>query len=184
MEPQAAVRQSLLIIDMQQASFDRPTPVYDATGLVLRINSLARRVREDAGQVIFIQFSGPDGTPYGPDQTGWQLLPALEIEPPDLRLRKPTSDAFQASDLVETLGSPEESNLIVTGCDTEFCIDSTVRSALALGYRVTVPSDGHSLPDRPHLTAPQIIRHHNAIWSTVGAFAGPVTVRESSEILT
>lgn len=184
MEPRAAVHQSLLIIDMQQASFERPTPVYGATGLVLRINSLARRVRAVAGQVIFIQFTGPDGTLYGPDEAGWQLLSDLEIESSDLRLRKPASDAFQAPDLLETLGPPEESNLIVAGCDTEFCIDSTVRSALSLGYRVTVPSDGHSLPDRPHLTAPQIIQHHNAIWSTVGALAGPVTVRESSEILT
>lgn len=72
--------------------------------------------------------------------------------------------------------------VIVTGCDTEFCIDSTVRSALSLGYRVTVPSDGHSLPDRSHLSAPQIIQHHNAIWSMPGAHAGPVTVREASDL--
>ena len=168
---------------MQQASFDRPVPLFDAAGLVERINSLACRVREASGRVIVIQYSGPPGTPYHPDHTGWQLVAGLEVEPGDLMLQKPGSDAFGSTRLEAILGAPGESTVIVTGCDTEFCIDSTVRSALARGYRVTVPEDGHSLTDRPHLTAQQIITHHNAIWSTVGALAGPVTVTKSSEIL-
>jgi len=168
---------------MQQASFDRPVPLFDADGLVQRINSLARRVRETSGRVIFVQFSGPPGTPYDPDQPGWKLVPGLEVESADLMLRKPASDAFQSTQLEAVLGPPAEGEIIVTGCDTEFCIDSTVRSALAHGYSVTVPEDGHSLTDRPHLTAEQIIAHHNAIWSTVGALAGPVTVIKCSEVL-
>jgi len=168
---------------MQQASFDRPAPLFDAPGLVQRINSLARRVRRASGRVIVIQYSGPVGTPYHPDHAGWQLVPELEVESGDLMLRKPASDAFQLTDLEAILGAPGESRVIVTGCDTEFCIDSTIRSALALGYDVTVPEDGHSVTDRPHLTAQQIIKHHNAIWSTAGALAGPVTVCMSSEIL-
>lgn len=168
---------------MQRASLDRPSPLFDATLLVRRINDLARRVRKASGRVAFIQFTGPPGTPYDPDQESWQLVPELEVESADLLLRKPASDAFQATKLDEILGPPEECSLIVTGCDTEFCIDSTVRSALALGYRVTVAEDGHSLTDRPHLTAEQIITHHNAIWSTVGALAGPVKVCKASEIL-
>ena len=174
---------SLLVIDMQQASFDRPAPVFDAAGLVQRINSLACRVREASGRVIVIQYSGPLGTPYHPDEAGWRLVPEPRVESADRMLRKPASDAFQATELEDVLGAPGESKVIVTWCDTEFCIDSTVRSALARGYGVTVPADGHSLTDRPHLTAQQIIEHHNAIWSTTGALAGPVTVRKCSEIL-
>ena len=168
---------------MQQASLDRPAPLFDAAGLVQRINQLAGRVRDASGRVIFVQYSGPPGTPYHPDHAGWQLVAGLEAEPADLRLRKPASDAFQSTQLDAVLGAPGEDSLIVTGCDTEFCIDSTVRSALALGYDVTVPEDGHSLTDRPHLTAPQIIAHHNSIWATPGALAGRVTVGKCSEIL-
>lgn len=174
---------SLLIVDMQQASFDRPSPLFDAAGLVRRINSLASRVRESSGRVIIIQYTGPPGTPYHPDQAGWKLVSGLEVESNDLMLRKPGSDAFQGTELEAALGEPGRKKIIVTGCDTEFCIDSTVRSALARGYDVTVPEDGHSVTDRPHLSAQQIITHHNAIWSTAGALAGPVTVRKCSEIL-
>lgn len=58
--------QHLLVIDLQKAAFDRPTPLFDAAGLVQRINSLAERVREASGRVIFIQYTGPPGTPYHP----------------------------------------------------------------------------------------------------------------------
>ena len=174
---------SLLIIDMQQASLERATPLFDAVGLVQRINALARRVRLASGRVIVVRFTGPAGSPYDPERDGWQLAPGLEIEEGDLQIRKPASDAFQSTDLEAVLSELKARDVIVTGCDTEFCIDSTVRSALARGYRVTVPSDGHSLVDRAHLSAEQIIEHHNAIWSTPGAFAGPVTVCQCSEIL-
>ena len=174
---------ALLIIDMQQASLDRSTPLFDAVGLVHRLNALARRVRKVSGRVIVVRFTGPRGSPYHPEHDGWQLAPGLEMEPDDLQIRKPASDAFQSTDLETALGAPGGSNVIVTGCDTEFCIDSTVRSALARGYHVTVPEDGHSLIDRAHLSAKQIIVHHNAIWSTPGALAGPVTVCKCSEVL-
>ena len=107
----------------------------------------------------------------------------LEIDRDDLQVRKPASDAFQATDLEGVLGPPNGGQVIVTGCDTEFCIDSTVRSALARGDRVTVPSDGHSLVDRAHLSAARIIEHHNAIWSTPGGLAGDLTVCACAEIL-
>ncbi|MCG8456103.1 MAG: isochorismatase family protein [Holophagales bacterium] len=173
---------SLLIIDMQQASLDRPAPLFDAVGLVQRINSLAQRVREASGQVIFVRFTGPRGSPYHPEHDGWQLVPGLEVERDDLQVRKPGSDAFGSTDLEVLLGEPKGRNVIVTGCDTEFCIDSTVRSALARGYQVTVPRDGHSLVDRAHLSAEKIIEHHNAIWSTPGALGGLLTVCRCSEI--
>jgi nicotinamidase-related amidase len=174
---------SLLIVDMQQASLDRVPPLFDASGLVHRINLLARRVRESSGKVIIIQTTGPRGTPYDPDQAGWKVVSGIDIGPDDLFIQKMASDAFQSTKLEVILNEPADSKLIIAGCDTEFCIDSTVRSALARGYDVTVPEDGHSLPDRPHLTAQQIISHHNAIWSLPGALAGPVTVQKCSEIL-
>ena len=174
---------ALLVIDMQRASFGRPDPFYDGPNLVERISLLAERVRAASGRVFIVRFSGPAGTPYSPDSEGWKLVPGLRVEPNDVHVSKPASDAFQETELDTILGTPDETTVIVTGCDTEFCVDSTVRSALAHGYRVIVPEDGHSLVDREHLTAEQIIRHHNAIWSTPGALVGSVRVCKCSDIL-
>ena len=51
--------------------------------------------------------------------------------------------------------------VIVAGLQTEFCIDTTCRAAMAPGLRVVLVSDGHTTFDTPDLSAAQIIAHHN-----------------------
>ncbi len=47
------------------------------------------------------------------------------------------------------------------GCQTEHCIDTAVRTATINCFDVTLVGDGHSTSDSRHLTAQQIIQHHN-----------------------
>src|SRR3546814_12070038 len=72
--------------------------------------------------------------------------------------------------------------LILAGCATDYCVDTTVRAALARGWRTTVPSDGHTTADRPHLSAAKTIEHPNAIWADFIAPAGPATVCPCAEV--
>jgi nicotinamidase-related amidase len=168
------VRQALILIDLQCASFRDKR--HDAEGLVVRLNGLAARVRAAGGPVIFVQHDGPSGDPHHPDQPGWGLLPELHVAGGDLKIRKTSCDAFLGTSLESVLDAASIRDLIITGCATDYCVDTTVRSALAKGYRTSVPKDGHTTADRPHLSALQIIEHHNAIWSDFLSPAGPATI--------
>ncbi len=55
--------------------------------------------------------------------------------------------------------------LFIAGWATDFCVDSTVRSAVANHHNVVAVADGHTLSNRPHLDAISVIRHHNWVWS-------------------
>ena len=132
--------------------------------------------------MIFVQHDGPDGDPHHPSQPGWAILPELEKLPADLTVHKTTCDAFLGTDLDRVLASRGIRDLVITGCATDYCVDTTVRAALARGHRTTVPRDGHTTADRPHLSARQIIEHHNAIWSDFIAPAGPAKVCACAEI--
>ena len=55
---------------------------------------------------------------------------------------------------------------------TEFCVDTTTRRALAAGYPVVLVADAHTPEDKPHLSAAQIIRHHNETLANITSF-GP-----------
>ena len=68
-------------------------------------------------------------------------------------------------------------NLIITGMQTEYCVDTTCRRAYSLGYRVTLVKDAHSTWGTDLLTAPQIIAHHNEVLG--GWFA---KLKEADEI--
>jgi len=167
---------ALIVIDMQQGSFTPATPRHDADGLVQRINALAGRVRAAGGPVIFVQHDGPADDPHHPDAPGWHLLPGLEVDDADVVVRKTSCDAFLDTSLAEVLRTAGADRLIVTGCASDFCVDTTVRSALARGYRTIAPADGHTTADRPHLSATQIIAHHNAVWADFLSPAGPAEV--------
>jgi nicotinamidase-related amidase len=95
------------------------------------------------------------------------------VAPSDNIITKASCDAFLDSDLAGALATLEIGELIVTGCATDFCVDTTIRSSLARGYRTIVPEDGHTTGDRPYLSAQKIIEHHNAIWANFISPVGP-----------
>ena len=174
---------ALIIIDMQQGSFTKASPRHDAAGLVQRLNRLADSVRAGGGTVIFVQHDGPPGDPHHPEAPGWHFLTDLDVREEDAIVHKTSCDSFLHTSLDELLGARAVDRLIVTGCATDYCVDTTVRSALARGFRTIVPSDGHTTADRPHLPATKIIEHHNAIWGDFLAPHGPAEVLSCSAIL-
>jgi hypothetical protein len=78
---------------------------------------------------------------------------------------KTTPDAFHDTTLLSELSAVGIGSLIVTGAQTEVCVDTTCRRARSLGFDIILVSDGHSTWDSEPLTAPQIIRHHNRVLS-------------------
>lgn len=176
------MRTALIIIDMQQGSFTNRSPRHDAAGLVRRLNDLAGRVRASGGVVLWVQHDGPVGDPHHPSEPGWQLLSELDARTGDLYSRKSFCDAFLDTGLADLLRHAQADRLVIAGCATDFCVDATVRSALARGYKTVVPRDGHTTANRPYLPAVKIIEHHNAVWADFIAPAGPAELTSCAEI--
>ncbi len=174
---------ALIIIDMQAGSFGEATPRFDAEGLVARLNALAGRVRARNGLVVFVQHDDPPGGAHAPGTPGWQVLPGLVRDDGDVSIRKTTCDCFHGTDLESLLRGRDAARLFLTGCATDFCVDTTVRRAAIKGFETWAPADGHTTADRPHLSAPQIIEHHNYVWADLIAPAGPVRVMSCADIL-
>jgi len=53
-------------------------------------------------------------------------------------------------------------HLIVAGMQTEYCVDTTCRRAISLGFDVTLVADGHTTSGGL-LPAADVIRHHNSV---------------------
>ena len=139
---------ALLVIDMQRACLAVEPPCFDLDGTVGRINALAEMIRPE-GLVVFIQHSDAhEGLVRGSD--AWQLLGTLDRKPVDEIIEKTACDSFLKTQLDALLHERGVKNVVIAGWATDFCVDTTVRSAGSRGYHVTVPSDGHTTRDRPH----------------------------------
>jgi len=155
---------ALLVVDMQVGLL-KGDPKHDLAGVVRRINQLSAMVRSRSGQVIFVQHCGSGGDGFEPDTPGWALLPELRRDDSDLAVHKSLNDPFAGTDLQARLQAIAPNRVLIAGWATDFCVDATVRSAVAHDYHVVAVADGHTLSDRPHLKATEIIRHHNWVWS-------------------
>jgi nicotinamidase-related amidase len=172
---------ALLIIDVQQALCSGEWAVFEASRVIDRINHVTQLARDAGAPVVYIQHEESEG-PMVHGGNGWQLDPRLHAQPADLYVRKQTCDSFHNTDLQTLLQARGITKLVACGLQSEFCVDSTVRRALALGYPVTLVEDGHSTMDSGGLTAAQITAHHNTTLSNMQSFGTRVQVVPADQV--
>lgn len=168
---------ALIVIDVQQGLLNPDFPVHDATGLLARLAGLIGRARAAGVPVIYVQHNEDEEGGLQPGGNAWRIHPAvapLEGEPV---VQKRTPDSFHETTLQSELAARSIRKLVLCGCQTDFCVDTTCRRAFSLGYDVTLVKDGHSTYGHDDLSAEQIIRHHNAILGGWGA-----SVKSAAEI--
>ncbi|HEY0929547.1 MAG TPA: cysteine hydrolase family protein [Gemmatimonas sp.] len=174
-------RQALVVIDVQRALCEGPEAAFEADTVIARIDALASRARVAGTPVIFVQHQGTNGyLEYGTE--GWALPPALRTADGDHFVGKTTPDAFNRTPLADLLTTLEVQELVVCGMHTEFCVDTSVRRALAHGYPVLLASDAHTSNGNEHLSAPQVIAHHNITLSNVTSFGPRVRLAPAAAI--
>ena len=151
----------LLIIDMQVAMFSFPdNQPYLGEIVVSNIQQLIKAARENHVPVIFVQHNEEEGEFLRAGET-WQILPALTPMTGEPIIEKTESDAFFRTDLQQTLKELGISRLIITGMQSEFCVDATTRSADKHGYEPILVSDAHSTMDNNGQTSKSIVSRQN-----------------------
>lgn len=157
---------AFLIIDVQMIMFTKEYPVYMSDVVLARISDLLRKARLSNAPVFYIQHTQNEDMPMAMGKPLWQLHPDLMPCEGETKIMKYTPDCFLETGLDEKLRSLGIKNLVITGMQTEICVDTTCRRAFSLGYNVTLVSDAHSTFDTDLLSADKIIKHHNNIISS------------------
>jgi len=176
-----AERQALIVIDVQQGLCEGPDAAYETDDLIARINTLTAGARAAGVPVFFVQHEGAGGY-LAHGSRAWQLPAALLALPTDGYVRKTTPDSFLRTDLQDRLATLGVTRLVVCGMHTEFCVDTTTRRALALGYPVTLVADAHTSAGNAVLSAPQVIAHHNATLTNISSFGPRVSAVATNEV--
>ena len=175
------MKSAVLIIDMQQGLCEGEGAAFDCEGTIARINEVTRKARQAAVPVVFIQHESQQGyLEHG--TAAWQLAQGLDVAATDLKVRKTTPDSFLRTDLEAVLRGVGVERLVVCGMHTEFCVDTTTRRALALGFPVTLVADAHTSAGNVAISAQQVIAHHNATLTNISSFGPRVQVVSSAQV--
>jgi ureidoacrylate peracid hydrolase len=173
----AAARTALVVIDMQNAFMrvGAPSEVANARGIVPAINRLAQALRASGGTVAWVQATFErDGWPLffnhmvrpevatrilaalrpgAPDHSLW---PELDVAHSDIVVPKFRFSAFLpgASTLPAMLRGRGVDTVLVAGCMTNMCCDSSARDAVMTDFRTIMVADCNAArTDAEHLSA-------------------------------
>lgn len=168
---------ALVIIDVQDAILGGMPPdrqkeidaAYDR--MVARLQRVQLSARQAGVPVVLVEHEGEGA-----------IRPEIGPAAGEPVIRKTNCDAFFDTDLAAVLRREGASRLIIGGCQTQFCIDTTCRRAVSLGYDVTLLTDGHMTTDMDKLTYDQIIAHHNAILGGFSAGPHAIELRQAADI--
>jgi len=175
------VKTALLIIDVQ-IGLVRLMPAELQDSILRKIAVLLSKARSSGILVLFIQHDGPKGHPLETNSPPWAIHLSIAPLSGEPVIRKKASDSFFETGLAERLQSDGIGELIIAGGMTEYCVDTTCRRAVTLGYDVTLAADAHLTRDTAILTATQIIAHHNLLLEGFSAGIHSIKVTPTSEI--
>jgi nicotinamidase-related amidase len=158
---------ALLIIDVQYGIFMRKyhdgMAIYNEDVFLENLKYLIEKARIAGVPIVYIQHLYENFPLMERGEPLWQIHPDIKPKPEDIVIEKRHADAFYETILNKKLKEMEISNLVITGLQTAYCVDTTCRRAFSLGYNNILVSDGHSTLNSDLLTAKQIIAHHNEV---------------------
>ena len=160
--PRAGPRDTaLLVIDVQVGLIDG---AHDAERLLANIADLIARARRAAVPVIYLQHNSAAWPPLRHGAPTWQIHPRVAPASDETVLEKTASDSFYQTTLQAELARRGVRRIVVTGMQSEYCVDTTCRSALSRDFEVVLASDAHTTGGP---AADLVIAHHNAVLPNV-----------------
>ncbi len=168
---------ALVVIDAQNGVIGEG---YNHDEVFENISLLLDRARNSGTPVIYVQHNEP--VYMEPGMPSWQIHSSITPHEGEPVVQKEAPDSFYETNLQEELEARGIKRLVITGGQTQMCIDTTVRRAVGLGYDVLLASDAHTTDDSETWPAAKIIEFHNETLNGFWAGERRVRVQPSSEI--
>jgi nicotinamidase-related amidase len=167
----AARRTGVLVIHLQNTAL--PGGLSDAPSQVRFNLRMHAGAREGAAPLRYTV----------PGTVGHEFVEELAPEGDELVVRKYRSSAFWGTNLDLLLRSNGIETVVVSGCTTEGCVESTARDAMFSNYYVVVAQDCVASDDREQHEASMLLMRHRfdmadstdiaTVWSEAGSEAAP-----------
>ncbi len=168
---------ALVVIDVQMGVVGE---AYHRDEVLENIQLLLGRARSSGIPVLYVQHNEPGM--MEPGMPLWQIHPAVAPHENEPAIQKESPDAFHETRLQEELEARGIKRLVICGSQTQLCVDTTVRRAVASGYDVLLASDAHTTDDSKTLPAEKIIAFYNETLNGFWAGEHRVRVQPASEI--
>ena len=170
----------LLIVDTQKLITNERLYKFDE--LVTNIRILIHTARQNSIEVIYIRHDDGESELLTKGTDGFEIYAAFAPDEGEMIFDKTVNSPFRDTGLLDYLKSKGETELIVAGLQTDYCIDATVKCGFEHGFKVYVPACTNSTFDNAFMTAEETYRYYNDfMWN--GRYAKCVSMEEMLKIM-
>ena len=150
---------ALLVVDVQNALvLAEPFAVKE---IISNIKSLIKACRENNVDVIYIQHNDEIGGKFEPNLDEWKIYEEVSPSINEKVISKNYNSAFKETGLKEYLDNKGISQLIITGMQTEYCIDTTCKVAFEYGFKLIIPEKTNTTFNNGNILAKDLYEHYN-----------------------
>ncbi|HEL1551401.1 cysteine hydrolase family protein [Streptococcus suis] len=154
------MKSALLVIDIQNLLVkEKPYAIEER--LALWQDSITK-ARQAGLEVIHVRHHDKELVKGTAD---WEIHSTVAPLASEKIFDKTFNSAFKETGLHAYLQEKEIEQFIIMGMATNFCIDTTIKVAFELGYKVAVIQDGTTTGYSGKLDAEDLIDHYQNIWS-------------------
>ncbi|HFH9837546.1 TPA: cysteine hydrolase family protein [Streptococcus suis] len=154
------MKSALLVIDIQNLLVEEK-PYAIEERLALWQDSITK-ARQAGIEIIYVRHHDQELVKGTAD---WEIHSIVAPLASEKIFDKSFNSAFKETGLHAYLQEKGMEQLIIMGLATNFCIDTTIKVAYELGYKVAVLQDGTTTGYSGKLDAKDLINHYQNIWS-------------------
>ncbi|MSR91508.1 cysteine hydrolase family protein [Inconstantimicrobium porci] len=170
----------LLVIDVQNALVeDQP---YRCEEVIQNIKSLIDTARSNDVEVLYVCHDDGKGSELEKGTYGWQVYDLIAPVQGEKIIDKNFNSAFHRTKLRDYLEEKKIKSLMIIGMQTEYCVDTTIKSAFDYEYKMYIPEGANTTFDNDRLSGEVIHRFYNQdIWDK--RFADVISMDEALKII-
>ncbi len=171
---------TLLIVDAQKLITNEKLYCYDA--FLANVQTLIRTARMHRIEVIYIRHDDGAGAALTKGTVGFEIHEFFSPADGEMIFDKTVNSPFRNTGLLEYLKEKNETELVIAGLQTDYCMDATVKCGFEHSFKVYVPAYTNSTFDNAFMTAEETYRYYNDfMWN--GRYAKCVSMEEMLGIM-
>ena len=147
----------LLVVDAQDMIVTNELFQYET--FVNNMKQLIRLARTKGIEIIYVRHD--DGFELTKGIKGFEIFEQFAPMNEEKIFDKHVNSAFKDTGLLEYLHSKNENTIMITGLQTDYCIDATIKCGFEHGFEIVVPAYCNTTVDNEYMTAEQSYKYYN-----------------------
>ena len=149
----------LLIVDTQKQIVTNKLYAYDQ--FIENVSTLIREARKHDIEVIYIRHDDGPNEELTFGKPGFEIDDHFQPIPGEKIFDKDVNSAFRDTGLLAYLQEKQETQIIIAGLQTDFCIDATVKCGFEHHFQMIVPAYANTTVNNAYMGGEETYHYYN-----------------------